>query len=84
MKLTHLCFADDLLLFSDASIQTINVVKAVLIEFEKLFWIESKFFQKFFFLFWFIFQNEGFIAGCSSDERRDTSCPIPGGAFNIF
>lgn len=36
MKLTHLCFADDLLLFSDASIQSINVVKAVLIEFEKL------------------------------------------------
>jgi hypothetical protein len=35
LKLTHLCFADDLHLFSDASLPSINKVKAVLLEFEK-------------------------------------------------
>ncbi|XP_059440872.1 uncharacterized protein LOC132173392 [Corylus avellana] len=36
MKLTHLCFADDLLIFSEASLSSIKVIKAALIEFENL------------------------------------------------
>jgi len=36
MNLTHLCFADDLLLFSDANLSTISIIKATLREFELL------------------------------------------------
>jgi hypothetical protein len=36
VKLTHLCFADDLLIFSEASLSSINVIKAALMEFEDL------------------------------------------------
>jgi hypothetical protein len=36
VKLTHLCFADDLLIFSEASLSSINVIKAALLEFEDL------------------------------------------------
>jgi hypothetical protein len=36
LKLTHLCFADDLLLFCDASIPSISIVKAALLEFERI------------------------------------------------
>jgi hypothetical protein len=55
LKLTHLCFVNDLLLFSNASIPSINVVKAVLLEFEKLSGLranpsKSSFFSFFFFL----------------------------------
>jgi hypothetical protein len=36
VKLIHLCFADDLLIFSEASLSSINVIKAALMEFEDL------------------------------------------------
>jgi hypothetical protein len=36
MKLTHLCFADDLLIFSEANQNSIGVIKATLAEFEEL------------------------------------------------
>jgi hypothetical protein len=36
MKLTYLCFADDLLTFSEASQNSIGIIKAVLAEFEEL------------------------------------------------
>lgn len=36
MNITHLCFADDLLLFSDANLSSISVIKAALLEFEGL------------------------------------------------
>lgn len=36
MKLTHLCFADDMLIFSDASLSSISIIKAALLEFELL------------------------------------------------
>jgi hypothetical protein len=36
LKLTHLCFADDLLLFCDASLPSISIVKAALLQFEKI------------------------------------------------
>jgi hypothetical protein len=36
MNLTHLCFADDLLLFSDANLSSISIIKATLREFELL------------------------------------------------
>jgi hypothetical protein len=36
LQLTHLCFADDMLLFSEASLSSIKAVKAVLLEFEQL------------------------------------------------
>jgi hypothetical protein len=36
LKLTHLCFAEDLLIFSKASLSSINVIKDVLVEFEEL------------------------------------------------
>jgi hypothetical protein len=35
-KLTHLCFADDLLIFSEASVKSISIIKDALIEFEDL------------------------------------------------
>jgi hypothetical protein len=36
MKLTHLCFADDLLIFSEANVSSIKVIKVALAEFEEL------------------------------------------------
>jgi hypothetical protein len=36
MKLTHLCFADDLLIFSEANVSSIKVIKDALVEFEEL------------------------------------------------
>ncbi|XP_059434561.1 uncharacterized protein LOC132167566 [Corylus avellana] len=36
VKLTHLCFANDLLIFSEASLSSINVIKAALVEFDDL------------------------------------------------
>jgi hypothetical protein len=36
LKLTHLCFVDDLLIFSEASLSSINVIKDVLVKFEEL------------------------------------------------
>jgi hypothetical protein len=36
MKLTHLCFADDLLIFSEANVSFIKVFKDALTEFEEL------------------------------------------------
>jgi hypothetical protein len=36
LRLTHLCFADDLLVFSEASMSSISVIKAALLEFENL------------------------------------------------
>jgi hypothetical protein len=36
MKLTHLCFADDLLIFSEANVSSISRIKAALKEFEVL------------------------------------------------
>jgi hypothetical protein len=33
LKLTHLCFADDLIIFFKASLSSINVIKVVLVEF---------------------------------------------------
>jgi hypothetical protein len=35
-KLTHLCFVDDLLIFSEASVKSISIIKDALIEFEEL------------------------------------------------
>jgi hypothetical protein len=35
-KLTHLCFTDDLLIFSEASVKSISIIKDALIEFEEL------------------------------------------------
>lgn len=36
LQLTHLSFADDLLIFSDASLSSISIIKAALLEFEML------------------------------------------------
>jgi len=36
LKLTHLCFADDLLIFSDASLVSTSVIKQALVEFKHL------------------------------------------------
>jgi hypothetical protein len=36
MKLNHLCFADDLLIFSEASLWSIKAIKDALAEFEEL------------------------------------------------
>lgn len=36
LKLTHLCFADDLLLFFEASLLSLNIVKSALMEFERI------------------------------------------------
>ena len=36
LRLTHLCFANDLLVFSEASLSSISVIKATLLEFENL------------------------------------------------
>jgi hypothetical protein len=36
LRLSHLCFADDFLIFSDASLKSVNVIQQVLKEFECL------------------------------------------------
>jgi len=41
LNLTHLCFADDLLLFSNAIMSSIKQVKAALLEFESLSGLKS-------------------------------------------
>jgi len=41
LHLTHLCFANDLLLFSNASMSSIKQVKVALLEFESLFGLKS-------------------------------------------
>jgi hypothetical protein len=41
LQLTHLCFADDMLVFSEANSSSIKVVKAALLEFEKLFGLKA-------------------------------------------
>jgi hypothetical protein len=41
MKLTHLCFADDLLIFSEANVSSIKVIKDALAEFEELFGLKA-------------------------------------------
>jgi hypothetical protein len=43
MKLTHLCFADDLLIFSEASLNSIKVIKSALLEFENFFGLKANF-----------------------------------------
>jgi hypothetical protein len=40
-KLTHLCFADDLLIFFEVSVKSISIIKDVLNEFEELFGIKA-------------------------------------------
>jgi hypothetical protein len=37
LRLTHLCFADDLLIFSNVNPTSISIIKAALLEFEQLF-----------------------------------------------
>jgi hypothetical protein len=41
LKLTHLCFADDLLIFSEASLISIKIIKSALLEFESLSGLKS-------------------------------------------
>jgi hypothetical protein len=41
MKLTHLCFANDLLIFSKASLNSIKVIKSALFEFENLYGLKA-------------------------------------------
>jgi hypothetical protein len=41
LKLTHLCFADDLLIFSEASLVSIKIIKSALLEFESLSGLKS-------------------------------------------
>jgi len=36
LRLTHLCFADDLLIFSEANLSSISIIKMALLEFEHL------------------------------------------------
>jgi hypothetical protein len=36
LRLTHVCFADDLLIFAEASLRSIHTIKAALVEFENL------------------------------------------------
>jgi hypothetical protein len=41
LKLTHLCFADDLLIFSEASLISTKIIKSALLEFESLSGLKS-------------------------------------------
>ena len=53
LRLTHLCFAADLLIFAEASLRSVHIIKAVLSEFENMSGLKvnpSK--RSFFFLFW--------------------------------
>jgi hypothetical protein len=36
LRLTHLCFADDLLIFAEASLRSVHTIKVALSEFENL------------------------------------------------
>jgi hypothetical protein len=49
MKLTHLCFADDLLIFSKVSQNSIGIIKAALVEFEELSGLKANPSKSFFF-----------------------------------
>jgi hypothetical protein len=50
-KLTHLCFADDLLIFSEASVKSISIIKDALIEFEELSGLKANPSKSFLFCF---------------------------------
>ena len=49
LKLTHLCFADDLLIFYKASLRSIHIIKAALLEFEELFGLKANPSKSYFF-----------------------------------
>jgi len=60
LKLTHLCFADDFLLFSKASLPSINIVKSALMEFERISGLKVNPTKSSFFC-WYLLQNEEFL-----------------------
>jgi hypothetical protein len=41
LRLTHLCFADDLLIFTEASLRSVHTIKATLSKFENLFGLKA-------------------------------------------
>jgi hypothetical protein len=51
LRLTHLCFADDLLVFFEASLSSISVIKAALLEFENLSGLKANPSKSFFFCY---------------------------------
>jgi hypothetical protein len=58
LKLTHLCFVDDHLIFSKADMSSISIIQAALLEFEQLSGLKANPAKSFFFfffrcLFWF-------------------------------
>ena len=50
LRLTHLCFADDLLIFAKASLRSIHTIKAALFEFEDLSGLKANPSKGFFFI----------------------------------
>ena len=52
LRLTHLCFANDLLVFSKASLSSISIIKVALFEFENLSGLKVNPSESSFFLFW--------------------------------
>jgi hypothetical protein len=55
LKLAHLCFVDDLLIFSEASLKSLSIIKFALMEFEDLSGLKANPSKSFFFFFFFCF-----------------------------
>jgi hypothetical protein len=78
IQLTHLCFADDLLIFSAASLESMSAIKGVLDEFENLsrLWLILLrvclfiFFIYFFFLCWDFCSCQEGVVGFSRQSGR--------------
>lgn len=83
LKLTYLCFAEDLMVFLGADVQSVQVVLEALDKFTRLLWLRENFTK-----------SEIFIAATPPSlkkkeiefapvQRRNASCHIPWGAFNF-
>ena len=58
LKFTHLCFIDELLIFSEASLKSISIIRSALLEFEDLSGLKANPSKRFFFFFAIGFQIE--------------------------
>ena len=83
LKLTYLCFAEDLTVFLGADVHSVQVVLEALGKFTRLLWLRENFTK-----------SEIFIAATPPSlkkkeiefapvQRRKASCHIPWGAFNF-
>jgi hypothetical protein len=84
LKLTHLCFVDDLLIFSEASLSSINVIKDVLVKFEELSGLKANPSKSSFYYFGISKWVEHTLLNELQMKGGLSPCEIPWGPFYFF